>query len=428
MTTPRPARYWVSLFVASSILLTACAGASGEAAAADSDRTETGDNTEGGSNANEPDTTVRGPLTTVSEAYDGIDYDAAPVASALRSDRNNDAFPPPLIDPGDIASGGVSPDGIPAIDNPQFMPIDEVDFIQPDEGVIVVEVDGEAKAYPIQILIWHEIVNDQIGGVPVSVTYCPLCNSALAFERVVGGRLLDFGTSGELFQSALVMYDRQTESLWTHFNGEGVVGHYAGVRLPVVPARTLSFEQVTTDFPDAVVLTRDTGASRPYGTNPYIGYDEESSDPIGPFFNGEVDPRLPPKTRVVGLFVDQEALAVAIGAPEETSVVAVTVGGRELVVFQQPGLASALDRASVATGRDVGQTAAFLARTDDGQDLTFAVAGDRIVDNETGSEWNMAGTAVAGELEGAVLEAVPQLNTFWFAWATYHPDTAIIEQ
>ena len=368
-----------------------------------------------------------GAVPTVSSAYEAIDYNTAPVASALRSDRNSDAFPPPLIDPDRIVSGGVPPDGIPPIDAPRFVAVDEVDFLEPDEGVIVVEEAGEAKAYPIQILIWHEIVNDEIGGRPVTVTYCPLCNSALAFDRRVGDRLLDFGTSGELYQSALVMYDRQTESLWAHFTGEGLVGHYAGAKLEPVAARTLSFNQVRSDFPEALVLTRDTGASRPYGTNPYIGYDEATSGPIGPFYSGDVDPRLEPKARVVGIAVAEDPVAVVISDPDATSVVVAESGGRDVVVLQRPGLASALDRASVAAGRDVGQTGAFLPNGPDGERLTFLVEGDRFVDVETGSEWNLAGQAIAGELEGHQLESVTQLNTFWFAWSTYYPDTEILE-
>ena len=368
-----------------------------------------------------------GDITIVSETYRTTDYDAAAVASALRSNRNNDAFPPPLLDPGAIVSGGVPPDGIPAIDNPRFVTVDDADFIQPDEALVVVEIDDEVKAYPIQILIWHEIVNDEIAGLPVTVTYCPLCNSALAFERQVGDRLLDFGTSGELYQSALVMYDRQTESLWAHFTGEGLVGHYAGVKLTAVPAQMLSFSRVQTDFPQAQVLTRDTGTSRPYGTNPYISYDAEDSDPFGHFFDGEVDPRLAPKARVVGVTLNDVAYAIEIAQPDDTSVVEVSVAGHDLVIFQQPGLASALDRAAVATGRNVGQTGAFVPVDSEGRLLTFMADGGRIIDEETGSDWNLAGEATAGPLTGHVLERVPQLNTFWFAWSTYHPGTQIVE-
>ncbi len=362
----------------------------------------------------------------VGVAYTDVDYDADAAGSALQGDRNRDEFPPPVIPPSDIVSV-IAPDAIPAIDNPQYQPVDEIDFVEPEEAVVVVDIDDDVRAYPIQIMTWHEIVNDEVGGVPVSVTYCPLCNSALAFDRRVGDRVLDFGTSGSLYQSALVMYDRQTESLWAHFTGEGVVGHYAGAKLQPISVQTLSFEQLAAQHPDALVLNRDTGASRDYGTNPYISYDEESSGPIGGFFQGDVDPRLEPKTRVVGFVRDDTAHAVTIEVQEEPTVHEVAAGDGTVVIFQQPGLASALDRASVATGRDVGQTGVFVPESADGEALTFSADGDSIVDDQTGTTWAVTGEALDGPLAGEELAPVGHLNTFWFAWSTYHPDTLIIE-
>ncbi len=373
--------------------------------------------------------------------YSSIDYDGEPGPSALRGDRLAPEFPPPLIDPELIVSGGVPPDAIVPVDDPTFMAVADVRFLQPSEAVIVVEAgteddtekDREVKAYPVQIMIWHEIVNDVIGGVPVSVTYCPLCNSAVAFERQLGDRLLDFGTSGELYQSALVMYDRQTESLWAHFNGRGLVGHYAGAELTVVPAQTMSFEQLVEEHPNALVLTRDTGAGRAYGVNPYTGYDDEQSDPFDAFFAGEVDARLDPKARVVGLVVGHdEPVAVRITDIDRSSVIEVPgsdaagTDAGNLVVFHQPGLASALDRAAVATGRDVGQTGVFVPRADGGE-LRFRATDGGFVDEETGSVWTIAGEAVEGPLAGSRLEPVPHLNTFWFAWSAYYPNTEIQE-
>ncbi len=364
-------------------------------------------------------------IEVVGAAYQDVDYDADTVGSALQGDRGQAGFPPPLIPPSDIVSV-LAPDVIPAIDNPQYLPVDDVDFVQPTEAVVVIDVNDDVRAYPIQIMVWHEIVNGEVGGVPVSITYCPLCNSALAFDRRVGDRILDFGTSGSLYQSALVMYDRQTESLWAHFTGEGVVGHYAGAVLEPIPVQTLSFEQFVAEHPDGLVLSRDTGASRNYGVNPYIGYDEEASDPIGGFFRGDVDPRLEPKARVVGFVRNDVAHAVSIEIGDAPSVHHIMTDDETVVVFQRPGLASALDRASVATGRDVGQTGLFVPQSVDGDRLTFAVDGDRFVDDQTGSTWTVSGDAVAGPLAGEQLVPVGHLNTFWFAWSGYHPDTVIV--
>ncbi len=419
----------VTVVVAAAALLVSACGMLDTATAGDSDPDAVA------GRGGEPESAA---MAETGSDYSSIDYDREPGPSALRGDRFAPEFPPPLIDPELIVSGGVPPDAIVPVDSPTFMAVADVRFLQPSEAVIVVEAgidddthDREVKAYPVQIMIWHEIVNDVIGGVPVSVTYCPLCNSAVAFERQLGDRLLDFGTSGELYQSALVMYDRQTESLWAHFNGRGLVGHYAGAELTVVPAQTMSFEQLVQEHPDALVLTRDTGASRAYGVNPYTGYDDERSEPFDPFFAGEVDPRLDPKARVVGLVIGRaEPMAVRITDIEQPSVIEVPgsdgagTDSANFVVFHKPGLASALDRAAVATGRDVGQTGVFVPRAD-GEELTFRATDGGFVDEETGSVWTIAGEAVDGPLAGFRLEPVPHLNTFWFAWSAYYPETGV---
>jgi hypothetical protein len=262
----------------------------------------------------------------------------------------------PLVE---FRSGGPPKDGIPAIDSPRFLPVDEVDFLRPNEPVIEVVVNGQARAYPIQILIWHEIVNDTIAGVPVAVTFCPLCNTALVFERRVQGDVLDFGTTGKLRNSDLVMYDRQTESWWQQFGGTAVVGDLAGTRLERVPARIVAWREFRTQHPNTLVLSRDTGSERAYGANPYQGYDDVESPPFFPVANDN-DKRLPPKERVV--FVDRgnDAVVIPYSRLERKRVVRVVVGGERLVVRIRPGIVSALDSAEIAEGRQVG-TAEVLA-------------------------------------------------------------------
>ena len=432
---------FLAAFLAFVLVLSACssaddpdgetsAGTEASDAPTDSESEGEGDEpaeTEGSASSSSGPVPGVGGVEVVSVDYASINYDDPPAGSALQGDRDNPAYPTPLIEPVRIVPV-IPADSIRPIDEPQYASIADTDFLEPKEGLVVVEVNDEVKAFPLQIMIWHEIVNDEIGGVPVSVTYCPLCNSALAFDRRVGDRILDFGTSGALFQSALVMYDRQTESLWAHFTGEGIVGHYAGLKLSAISVQTLSFERLSEDYPEALILTRDTGTSRPYGNNPYVGYDEESSGPIGGFFDGDVDPRLQPKTRVVGFVVEDMAYAADLDQPEQLSVVDIEADGAPVVIFQHPGLASALDDASIAGGRDVGQTGVFVPESAEGDSLTFSVDGDEIVDNETGSIWTLGGTAVDGPLSGQSLTPVAHLNTFWFAWSTYHPETAIISE
>ncbi len=425
------------LLVALALLAAACADGDDEAVDG-VDGVATDDATDSGADADGADGSESdGSSTDEDEADDAADggaasgFDGEPIDSALRGNRSNPGFPDPVIDPSLIRSGGVPPDGIPAIDAPNFVTVDDTDFLIDEEAVVLVEVDGLAKAYPIQILIWHEIVNDTFGEVPVSVTFCPLCNSALAFDRRFGDRVLDFGTSGELYQSALVMYDRQTESLWAHFTGQGLVGHYAGAELTFIPAQTVSWAQFKEAHPDGLVLNQQTGASRPYGQNPYPGYDFEQSDPIAGFFNGEIDRTLASKARIVGIADDAGSLAVRLEDLVANPVIPVTDEDRNLVVFHRPGLASALDSFEVGGGRDVGQTGVFEAVGPDGAGLTFAPSGSSgdgaFTDDQTGSTWNVLGQAVDGPLAGSELNQVPHLDTFWFAWATYRPGTVIVE-
>jgi hypothetical protein len=253
----------------------------------------------------------------------------------------------------EFLSGGPPKDGIPAIDAPRFLRVHEVDFVRSEEPVIELVVNGEARAYPIQILIWHEIVNDTIAGVPVAVTFCPLCNTALVFDRRVDGDVLDFGTTGKLRHSDLVMYDRQTESWWQQFGGQALVGEYAGTRLDRFPARIVAWREFAAQQPDGRVLSRQTGHDRLYGANPYEGYDDIDSPPIAPVPNAD-DKRLPPKERVVFIERGGDAVVVPYSVLERKRALRVIVGGERLVVRFRTGLASALDSPAIADGREVG--------------------------------------------------------------------------
>lgn len=337
--------------------------------------------------------------------------------------------PEPLVDPSEIRPGGPPPDGIPPIDDPAFVSPADATFLADEEPVLAVEIGGEAKAYPLQILMWHEIVNDEIGGVPVAVTYCPLCNTGIAFERpTLDGRLLDFGTSGKLYNANLVMYDRQTDTYWAQATGQAILGELTGEQLTFVPARILAFADWRAEHPDGHVLSRDTGFERPYGENPYEGLDTSER----PFlFAGETDDRLPATSRVLGLARAGDVVAfpyevVAAEAVGGWSVVAERVAGDPVVVFWKAGTSSALDTPQIAEGRDVGAIAAYRPEAA-GRSLTFEARPEGIVDRETGSVWSILGRAVSGPLEGE--ELVPELaiDSFWFDWAAFHPGTRIYE-
>jgi hypothetical protein len=253
----------------------------------------------------------------------------------------------------EFQSGGPGKDGIPPIDEPRFLSAGDVDFLEAQEPVIELVVRGEARAYPIQILIWHEIVNDVVADTPVAVTFCPLCNTAIVFDRRLEGRTLDFGTTGNLRNSDLVMYDRQTESWWQQFGGMALVGELTGSRLERLPSRIVSWREYASEHPDGLVLSRETGHEREYGRNPYGGYDDVDSPPFFPTANPD-DDRLPPKERVVFVERGDDAVAVPFSVLREHGSVDIEVGGEKLVVRWRAGVASPLDDWDVPLGRDVG--------------------------------------------------------------------------
>ncbi len=183
-----------------------------------------------------------------------------------RTDFSNSTVP---LD--EIVSGGPPKDGIPAIDTPEFVVVKASHGLSPHEPVISVHLGDQARAYPLRILIWHEIVNDTVNGLPIAVTFCPLCNSAVVYDRRVDGRVLSFGTTGKLRNSDLVMYDRQTESWWQQFLGECFVGELVGKQLPLVASRVESVERFAERFPNGNVLAPPKTSGRAYGTNPYAG-------------------------------------------------------------------------------------------------------------------------------------------------------------
>lgn len=330
------------------------------------------------------------------------------------------------IDYAEVLSGGPPKDGIPAIDRPQFETVEQADaWLRPVEPVVLFTSGAETRAYPLQILTWHEIVNDVVDGRPVVVTFCPLCNTAIAFDRTVDGQVLDFGTTGRLRYSNLIMYDRQTETWWQQASGQAIAGELTGTQLEFLPAPIIAWQDFKDAHPTARVLSRDTGHSRPYGQNPYIGYDDINNSPFlyrGPDNSG----RLPPMARVLAVELGGDLVAFPYETLQELGAVNAQVGGEEIVVLWATGTASVLDSFSLAAGRDVGTAAAY-ARAVGGQLLTFEFDGTAIRDQQTGTQWDVLGRAVDGELAGSSLEPVVAVNHFWFSWAAFKPETQIYQ-
>ena len=325
----------------------------------------------------------------------------------------------------EFQSGGPGRDGIPPVDEPKPVGQEQAEeFLDDKEPVLVAEAGGDARAYPVQILIWHEIVNDDLAGRPIAVTYCPLCNSSLVFDRRVEGETLTFGTTGNLRNSDLVMWDRQTESWWQQLTGEAVVGALTGTKLEALPSQTLSWSDFKERYPDGDVLSRDTGHDRDYGANPYEGYDTADQQPF--LLDGEADRRLPPKERVAAAFVGDEVAVVPFPRLARERVVNAEVGGRPLVFLFKPGVRSALDAGAINDSKDVGTAAAF-ERTLDGRELDLRAEGDGFVDREGGSRFDITGRAVSGPLEGRRLPQVRHDQQFWFALAAFVPDARILD-
>ncbi len=297
----------------------------------------------------------------------------------------------------EILSGGPPKDGIPAITRPKFVSIPEADkWLTPREPIIRVEIQHDVRAYPIQILIWHEIVDDVVGKTPVAVTFCPLCNTAIVFDRRVSPHTLTFGTTGRLRFSNLIMYDRETESWWQQASGRAIAGTLTDTQLTFLPAEIIAWETFKTAYPGGQVLSRQTGFRRPYGENPYTGYDSVDSTPF--LYQGPPIPdKLPPKARVLTISVNGEAVAYPYDVLSRHPVVNDTVGGEP-----------------VAFSRHLGNRI-----------LQFEEDQGRIRDISTGSTWTITGRALFGSLAGQQLRSVVAINHFWFSWVAFRPDTRI---
>lgn len=348
-------------------------------------------------------------------------------AQAFRQAWPDTDFSLTSIDLKEIMSGGPPKDGIPAIDNPSFDTVEQASsWIAPLEPVIAVKLGDTSRAYPLQVMTWHEIVNDEVDGIPISVTFCPLCNASIVFDGRLAGSILDFGTTGLLRMSDLVMYDRQSESWWQQFTGTAIVGEFTGQKLKRVPSSIISFESFAESAPDGRILNRDTGMSRPYGQNPYPGYDDINSNPF--LFRGSTDSRLKPMERVLGVSIADEHKIYPFSSLENKPIVEDRVGDTEILIVNSGQLLSALDQREISESRMVGQINAWQRRVKDSdQSLSFNFNSGVLKDNETNSTWNALGISTAGPLKGQRLKSIDSGVHFAFAWMAFNPQTSIYQ-
>ena len=315
-------------------------------------------------------------------------------------------------------------DAIPPIDNPRFEAVSKSDWIEDQEPGVLVEIEGDARFYPLSVMTRHEIVNDEIAEVPVAVTYCPLCNTALVFDRRFEGETLRLGVSGLLRNSDLVMWDDITQTLWQQVTGEAIVGKHAGESLTPLASAIVRWADFRDTHPDGQALSSDQGFGLVYGSNPYEFYSSRGR-PYN-FYSGEIDDRFPALERVVGISVNGIDKAYPFSLINKVRVVHDNLGGQELVVFWGASdTADALDSGLIADAIGIG-TGIVYNPVVDGERLTFVASGDtEFVDNETGTTWSILGKATIGELAGEELELLPHRNEFWFAWQAFFPDADV---
>ena len=333
------------------------------------------------------------------------------------------------VDLAEIRGGGPPKDGIPSIDRPTFENhISASKWMEALEPVIAVEIDGVAKAYPLKILIFHEIVNDELNGIPVSVTFCPLCNASIVFDRRLNNQILDFGTTGLLRKSDLVMYDRQSESWWQQFSGKAIVGSMLGSELERIPSSIVSYTSFKDAFPQGKTLSKETGFPRTYGRNPYSGYDSINQSPF--LFDGELDDRLPPMERVLTITIKQDKTKsnkiYPLSELAKEQVINDEYSSIPLVVFASGKTLSVLDTSRISKAKKVVEATVW-QRQIDGREkpLSFKLQNGEIVDLQTGSTWNVLGKAIKGPLMDTQLGSLDSGVHFAFAWLAFNPQSDI---
>jgi hypothetical protein len=310
-----------------------------------------------------------------------------------------------------IVSGGPPPDGIPSIDSPKFTTVDQAEGFMSDNDLILgVNINGDVKGYPLQIMVWHEIVNDNVGGTPIAVTYCPLCFTNQVFNRTVGGEILEFGTSGKLYNSNLVMYDRNSNSLWSQAMAQGIVGKFAGANLDRVPFDLAYWKDWKNIYPNSKILSKDTGNIRPYGADPYGDY-YTNSDILFPVPNK--DDRLGLKEIIIGVEALGDYKAYKLKDVENFKVIDDKINDKSITIWSAfPFMVKMFDP------------------NVDSLTLTFRYDDEKkaFIDNQTGSEWNFDGKSINGDLSGKTLSRLPFDEGFWFEWVAFHPKTEVYSQ
>lgn len=320
----------------------------------------------------------------------------------------------------------------PKIDYPEFIGMDEgLEKFFRQEPVIAVSINGQSKAYPLNMLTMHEISNDSLGGVPILPTFCPLCNSSVVYDRRLTHNgenyLLEFEVSGMLRNSDMIMADKQTQTWWQQLMGWGIVGELAEAELTVIPSMVISVQDYFSSHPDGLILSPElpTRAKGNYGTNPYVGYDGEGNKPYADFFDFEkLDSRLDPMERILDFESPNGHKIYPFSNLAEEGVVNDHFDEKDIVIFFKESTVSVLDTRQIVNGKAVGSATLFSAMLE-GQLYEFYQKNGKFYDRQTGSEWNISGQCVGGTLKGKQLKSEGYSNHFAFAWLSFFPDSEI---
>jgi len=331
-----------------------------------------------------------------------------PLGSIVGSGTNPDVFPMSRIQ-----FGGVPKDGIPALTDPRWVGASSATYLSDSDLVLGVSINGEARAYPHNILWWHEIVNDHLGGKQISVTYCPLTGTGMVFDADAIGGDLTLGVSGLLYNNNLIMYDRRDgDTLYPQMYFTGVSGPNKGTELVLLPVVETTWGMWKSLHPSTTVVSDNTGHSRDYGRYPYGDYDRDHRFILFPL-DSPLDDRLDAKNRVLGLLLGQVRKAYPFFNMTERMAINDVVDERPLLVMVEP----------------TSQSAIPYDREVDGSVLTFVPETDgtsfRVKDEETGTVWDLKGQAISGPLAGKSLAQIPAHNAYWFAWAAFWPEAEI---
>ena len=321
----------------------------------------------------------------------------------------------------------------PTLDFPKFIAKKEgLKSFYTKEPVIAVEINGQAKAYSLNILTMHEISNDTLSGVPILVTYCPLCNSGIIYHRKQKihekDYLLEFEPSGMLRNSDMVMLDRNTETLWQQLMGVGIVGELDQIQLNIIPSLIISVEEFFNRYPEGKILSKQTGfkdSEKHYGTNPYKEYDQRDAKPYERFFNTDkIDDRLPPLERIVDIETNGKYKVYTFKDIKKAGVLNDTFDNKKVVLFSKKGTVSILDKTKISDSKDVGTVTVF-NRVLEGKELSFERKKELFKDIQTNSYWDITGFCFKGKLKGKQLQIEPHSNHFAFAWLAFYPNTEI---